>query len=242
MTSSVDERTDGLDEHEEFHPDVQVYDRTSADRWAGVEVRGYVTPELEILSRAKGGDGRTIYGILVPYNVRQRITPDLVEQFRMGAAAHQVSQPRRMKFAREHLKFGGTLIGRAAELDEQSVGLIGHLRAAKTPAGDEAVELAREGALDELSVGFRAVRSRRLPDGTVERVRADFLETALVLSGAYGQGARVLGVRSADGAGDQADGQDGIVDEPEDGMSVVHARALLLRHRPRIEIPRGLIS
>lgn len=241
MTSTMDE----LDESDEFAPDVQVHDRTNGDRWAGVEVRGYVTPELEILPSSKGGDGRTIYGILVPYGRAQRISRELTEQFRMGVAAHQINQPKRMKFAREHLKFGGTLIGRASELGEQSVGLIGHLRAARTPAGDEAVELAKEGALDELSVGFRAVRSRRLPDGTVERVRADFLETALVLSGAYGQGARVLGVRSIDEGGTELDAGGArleLTPDPDEGMSVVHARALLLRHRRRIEIPRGLIS
>jgi|GEM_PF-1052272 len=212
MSTGTDELEQDED-REDYAPD-GVHDRTDQERWAGVEVRGYVEPDLEILPRSKGGDGRTITGILVPFGRAQRIHEGLVEQFRTGAADHQLARPAMMKFAREHLKLGGTLIGRAHELRNDASGLWGALRASKTTAGDEAVTLVEDGALDELSIGFRAVRSRRLPDGTVERVRVDVLETALVLQGAYGKGARVTGLRSASGAQSHAQ-----------GMSVALARA-----------------
>jgi Escherichia/Staphylococcus phage prohead protease len=215
-----------LDEREEYAPD-GVHDRSDQERWAGVEVRGYVEPDLEILPRSKGGDGRTITGILVPFNRSQRIHEGLVERVRVGAADHQLARPAMMKFAREHLKLGGTLIGRAHELRNDTSGLWGALRASKTPAGDEAVTLVEDGALDELSIGFRAVRSRRLPDGVIERVRIDVLETALVLQGAYGRGARVTGLRSAEGAQDDAQGpEDAPAEQAPSGLSVAHARAL----------------
>lgn len=200
--------TDELEQDEgwgDYAPD-GVHDRSDASRWAGVEVRGYVEPDLEILPRSRGGDGRTITGILVPFNRSQRIHDGLTERVRSGAADHQLSRPAMMKFSREHLKLGGTLIGRAHELRNDAAGLWGALRASKTPAGDEAVTLVEDGALDELSIGFRAVRSRQLPDGTTERVRIDVLETALVLQGAYGRDARVTGLRSADGAQPGAQG------------------------------------
>lgn len=207
-----------------------VHDRSDPQRWNGVEVRGYLDPDLEILTRAKGGDGRTVIGRIVPYNVRQQITPNLVEMFRAGSAAHHVANPRRMRFAHEHVKLGGKVIGRATELREDAGGPIGYLRASATPAGDEALELVRDGVIDELSIGFHAVTDKRHPDGLVERVRVNILETALVLQGAYGQGARIQGLRSAE------DGQDVADDEPParetitaSGMSVVQARALAAR-------------
>lgn len=180
--------------------ELEVRDRSDAGRWPGIEIRGYAEPDLEILPRAKGGDGRTVVGILVPFNKVQRIHDGLTEVIRSGAADHQLAQPRRMKFAHEHIKLGGKLIGRAHETRNDASGLWGALRAAPgVQAADEAIALVEAGALDELSIGFRAVRSRRLPDGVIERVRIDVLETALVLEGAYGRGARVTGLRSQDG-------------------------------------------
>lgn len=234
-------------------PDREVHDRSDTRLWPDVQVRGYVTPEFEILSRAKGGDGRTVYGIAVPYGKRQRIHAGLEEAFRMGAAAHQVKNPRSMKFAREHIRLGGALIGRATELREDTAGLVVHLRAAPTPAGDEALTLVEEGALDELSVGFHPVRDKVHPDGLVERVRANFLEVAVVLQGAYGRGARIQGVRSADGAeqdaSDAPSGQDdqappgapGAPGETDEGTSVELLRAVAARARSRIVIVRGMI-
>lgn len=213
---------------EEYAPD-GVHDRTDQERWAGVEIRGYVEPDLEILSRAKGGDGRTVVGLAVPFGKTQRIHDGLTERVLTGSADHQLAQPRRMKFSREHLKLGGTLIGRAHEMRNDPAGLWVALRASRTEAGDEAVTLVEDGALDELSIGFRAVRSRRAPDGVIERVRIDVLETALVLEGAYGRGARVTGLRSTDGAAAsqrdaQAPAEPAQALEPG-GLSVAHARA-----------------
>lgn len=225
--------TEVEDEDLELRPG-DVHDRSDDRRWAGVEVRGYLEPDLEILSRAKGGDGRTIVGILVPYGKRQQIHEGLEEMFRMGAAAHQLARPRTMRLANEHVKLGGKVIGRATELREDSAGLVGHLRASATPAGDEALTLVEDGVLEELSVGFRAVRDKRHPDGLVERVRANFLETALVLEGAYGRSARVTGLRSTDAGQDEAQGGAEVRHEPPaaeapGGLSVVHARALAAR-------------
>lgn len=152
-------------------------------------------PELEIRSSAKGGDGRTIEGIAVPYGRRQRISSDLVEQFARGAFNAQLAAAHRVKFAREHPTHGGALIGRAVELRDDAAGLWGAWRVSATQAGDEALELARDGVLDELSVGFIERQNRRLDDGTIERVTAHLVEVSLVLAGAYGRGATVSAVR-----------------------------------------------
>ena len=155
------------------------------------------TPELEIRSAAKGGDGRTIEGIAVPYGRAQRIDSTLVEQFARGAFNHQLAAPNRVRFAREHVSLGGTLIGRAVELRDDAAGLWGAWRVSATPAGDETLTLIEDGVLDELSIGFRERQNRRLADGTIERVKADLVEVSVVLQGAYGRGALVSAVREA---------------------------------------------
>ena len=57
-------------------------------------------PDLEVRS---GGDGRTIYGIAVPFNAPMRITDNLVEQFARSSFNHQLAKPNRVKYAREHM-------------------------------------------------------------------------------------------------------------------------------------------
>lgn len=157
-------------------------------------IRGFA-PELEIRSTAKGGDGRTIEGIAVPYNQKQRIDAQLTEQFVRHAFDHQLNAPHRVRFSREHMDYGGTLIGRAVELRDDAAGLWGAWRVSATPAGDETLTLVEDGVLDELSIGFRERQNRREKDGTVTRVKADIVETSLVLAGAYGRGALVSAVR-----------------------------------------------
>lgn len=148
----------------------------------------------------KGGDGRTVFGIVVPYGRPTSNTPEygLIEQFRMGAFANQVRAPNRIPFARDHLPLGGTLIGTTKVLREDTTGLYGEFRVARTAAGDEALALIEDGALPDFSIGFRDGRNGRLPGGVTERITATLTEVAVLMEGAYGLvGANVGGVRSA---------------------------------------------
>lgn len=175
----------------------------------GVHFRSF-TPELEIRS---GGDGRTIYGIAVPYGRPQQIDSRLTEQWRSGAFDHQLTAARRIPFAREHLKRGGTLIGATQLLRNDAAGLYGEWRVSKTVAGDETLELIKDGALSELSVGFYERQNGQLPGGIVERVKADLFEVAAVLQGAFGQLATAAGVRSAECTCGHRDGKPSAVEE-----------------------------
>jgi hypothetical protein len=69
-------------------------------------------------------------------------------------------------------------------------------RISKTPLGDEAYELARDGVLTDMSVAFKPVSHRRTRDGVVERTKIDLGRVALVAAGAY-QGAQITAVRAA---------------------------------------------
>ena len=151
-------------------------------------------PDLQVRS---GGDGRTIFGIAVPWDAPTRINDSLVETFARGAFNHQLRDPSRVKFAREHVVLGGTLIGAAVALRDDAAGLYVELRASRTPVGEETLELVKDGALDQLSIAFRERQNRRLGGGVTERVKADLNEVAVVMEGAYGELAAAAGVRSA---------------------------------------------
>jgi len=156
------------------------------------------SPDLQVRASGQGGsDGRTVYGIAVPYNAPTRIDDNLVEQFARGAFNHQIDKPGRVKFSREHMLLGGELIGVASMLKDDAAGLYVELRTAKTPTGESTLELIKAGALDELSIMFREAKSRVLPGGVTERVIADLREVAIVMEGAYGELATAGGVRSS---------------------------------------------
>ena len=180
-----------------------------------------VSAELDIMrAEAGGSDGRTVFGILVPWNRPQRIDATLIEQFERGSADHVITAGERgqapgglpayrMHFSMDHQRHGGRPCGRTLLLRDDPAGLYGEWRVSATPTGDELIELIKDGVYRELSVGFRAAPqwSRRLPDGTLSRTRFDPFEAAAVLRGAYAEAAMVAGVRSEDA--DEGEGAEG---------------------------------
>jgi uncharacterized protein len=145
------------------------------------------------------GDGRTVVGIACPYD-----SPALIsgpggsyhEVFRRGSFARTISErgPSKVKFYAEHASRSLPL-GRAELLREDAAGLYCELRVSQTAAGDEALALIRDNALDALSVGFSPVReSRNESSGLVERTEVRLHEISAVSWPAY-DGARILAVR-----------------------------------------------
>jgi len=86
-------------------------------------------------------------------------------------------------------------LGKATILKEDTRGLYGEFRVSKTDAGDQALELVRDGVLTNLSVGFQPLKDRKTPSGIVERIKAHLAEVSLVTFGAYGDAAAVSVVR-----------------------------------------------
>ena len=156
-----------------------------------IENRAYET-DLEI---RKDGDGRTIAGIVVPYDVEQRIHHSLTEVFRRGAFARVIPNAHRVKLLVSH-DAQALPIGRATLLKEEAGGLYGEFRVSKGSRSDDILELVRDGALSEFSIGFQPIKDVRRPDGVVERIAAHLAEVSLVTFGAYGQAAQVAAVRN----------------------------------------------
>ena len=155
-----------------------------------IENRRY---NVEFELRLADGDGRTIYGMAVPYNKEQRINSTITEIFRKGVFADVIRAPHRVKLLRGHGE--NNVLGRATLLKETDEGLYAEFRISKTREGDEALELVRDGALDQLSIGFMPIKNRKRPDGVMERIKAHLAEVSLVTFGAYGDMAAVAGVR-----------------------------------------------
>lgn len=158
------------------------------------------------LERERKGDGRTVHGRAIPYNVEARIDHDFdgprVEVHRPGTFRNSTKDPGRVKAFSLHAHLRGDApVGVASMLDDKPDGLYAALRIAKTRAGDDALELVDAGVLDGLSVGFGDVRGgfkvTMRPDGAkhVEYTRARLGEISLVYGAAY-KGADISEIRS----------------------------------------------
>ena len=145
------------------------------------------------------GDGRTVVGIAVPFDAPAQIRDaagNYSEVFRRGAFARTIAERGdRVKFLAQHERRSLPL-GRARVLREDATGLYAEFRVSKTTAGDEALELIRDGALDALSIGFRPLRDRWSADrSSVDRLEVRLDEVSAVAFPAY-DGALIAAVRS----------------------------------------------
>jgi HK97 family phage prohead protease len=154
--------------------------------------------DLEVRS---GGDGRTVHGMVVPYDTPAEIphgSSSYLEEFRMGSFARSVAERGdRIKLLSQHNRESNPL-GRATSLVEDPRGLTGSFRISKTTQGDDALELIRDGSLDSFSIGFKPVTDEWAPNQrSVVRAEAVLLEVSVVSFPAYA-GAAISGVRCAE--------------------------------------------
>lgn len=143
-----------------------------------------------------GAGGRTLEGIVVPYNETTFLTEDPSgERFVAGSLTRTVTdRGARVKLFRSHDHTRA--VGRAVDWDpDNRRGLWGRFRIASTPAGNEVLDEVREGVLDAFSIGFRPLQARRGRDGVREVVEAALHEVSVAPMGAY-DGARVLALRT----------------------------------------------
>jgi hypothetical protein len=159
-------------------------------------LRRSFSPDLEVRS-----DGRTVSGLVVPWDQPTLVRDAGVsyrESFRPGAFTRTLVErgPERVKLLAQH-DTRQLPLGRAIVLREDAAGLYGEFRVSATTAGDEVLELVRDGALDGLSVGFRPIRENRSATGVLERLEVALHEVSLVAHPAYAD-ARVVAVRSQD--------------------------------------------
>lgn len=155
------------------------------------------------LALRDGGDGRTLMGPVMPWDVEALVLDrgrEVVETFQRGALA--ATDPARVPLTARHPTDAQQLpIGVTVELEERADAAWGAWRVSRTALGDEVLELARDGVPLGLSVGFMEVPggSRWSADRKrVTRTRAALDHVAVVRVAAYA-GAGVQGVRAAPG-------------------------------------------
>ena len=157
--------------------------------------RALVHADLEIRS---GGDGRTVYGLAVPFDRESTVNDGYgpyQEVFRRGAFARTINAgTAKVKLLGNHNRQKFPL-GKATTLTEDPSGLVGEFYISKTREGDEAIELVRDGVLDSFSVGFAPVKDRKAGKSLVERLEVKLREVSLVAFPAY-EGAAVAGIRA----------------------------------------------
>ena len=149
-------------------------------------------------------DQRTIIGVAVPFNTPTEVADygdTYREQFAAGAFARTIAErgPNRVKLLLQH-DDRRLPIGRAVALTETPSGLLAELAVSRTPDGDMALELARDGTLDGLSIGFQPVAQTRSGD-LVTRTEVKLREISLTGFPAYDT-ARVQAIRSKAAAPD----------------------------------------
>jgi uncharacterized protein len=167
--------------------------------------------DTEVLFRAAAVDSvdaehGVIAGIAVPYESPTKIGGGMTEVISRHAFGRQATKA---AAARVQLRWahqtGEVPIGRCTRLEDREDGLWAEF--AITPAlrdqpGSRAWEVHQslmDGALTDLSVGFRSLRNHMEEGGQFRHVRCHLVEVSVVPEGAYRE-AKVASVRDVDGA------------------------------------------
>jgi HK97 family phage prohead protease len=151
---------------------------------------------LSMSIRAVDTTARTVSGIVAPYDEISYLTPEPKGERIMRGAFKRSARERASKVLlfREHDHTHP--VGRAVSFSDSDEGLQGDFAIRSSELGDAALADIADGYLPQMSVGFKAIQSRRAADGAAEIVEAMLVEVSLVAIGAY-EGARVLAVRGA---------------------------------------------
>lgn len=149
---------------------------------------------------------RLMTAVVVPYGETSMSTPyPDGERFTRGAFTRNLTElaakGRRIKLFRGHDHSRALGFAERWDFDDPR-GLVGDFRIAETPQGDEAIREVELGLLDQVSVGFQALSTRRGLKGVREVMQARMLETSLTGLGAY-DGAVVVAMREQGAADDE---------------------------------------
>jgi HK97 family phage prohead protease len=142
---------------------------------------------------AKDGEGRReIMGVAAPYNVEATVSDGTTVKFLPGSLPTDGPAP---KLIQNHDLTQA--IGVVTERAEDENGVYFVARISKTAAGNDALELAKDGVLDAVSVGAEPIEAEYDDNGTLVVALARWVELSLVPLGAFPQ-AKVTQVAAAE--------------------------------------------
>jgi HK97 family phage prohead protease len=180
--------------------------------------------EFRAASAAAATDGRTLSVRAVPFGRAVQLRAGLHEQFEPDAFRAQVGAAHRILFRAGHpIERGGKVIddpervlGRVRAMSPAPDGLDVEIQMADTSRGRDALAQIRDGIVEQVSVGFVPVETRKdkIEGGTLlTRVSARLDHLALVEAGAYGDEATVTAIRDINGGAMSLDDLRRVIDE-----------------------------
>lgn len=156
-------------------------------------------------------------GLVAPWSATYEFEPNVTEEFAPGVFSKSIRERGDKIPLLEQHSTDRFPIGQSVAWEETSEGLVAEFRLARTPRAEEARQLALDGDVQGMSVGFRPIRNRvekRSGKKHVLRVEAMLDHVGMVNRSAYPT-ARVLAVREFD------------PDDPQSAPNLARARARL---------------
>jgi HK97 family phage prohead protease len=143
---------------------------------------------------AAAGDtpSRTISGVAVPYNVEAVVSDGTSVIFRPGSLPVEGKAPRLFMYHNASMPVG--IVTERVDTDE---GMMFTARISKTTLGDDALVMALDGTIDQVSVGVNPTKFAYDDEGNMIIEAADWMELSLVPIGAFGDAAPITEVAAS---------------------------------------------
>lgn len=174
---------------------------------------------LDVEAAAGDAPRREIRGLAAPYQVTATVLGGENVMFAPGSLPVDGKAPKLFMYHDASQPVG--LVTDRQEAADGS-GMLFTAKIAATAAGDEALQLAKEGVLDSVSVGVNVIDSYTMEDGTVVITAADWMELSLVPIPAF-SGATITDVAAT--AGTTPDTENNPIPNEETEVSEVEAAA-----------------
>jgi HK97 family phage prohead protease len=145
------------------------------------------------LDAAKGdAPRRTISGTAVPYNVPATVSDGTQVIFRPGSLPVEGKAPRLFMYHDASMP-----VGVVTERVDTEQGMMFSAKISATSLGNDALVMAQDGTIDQVSVGVSPTKFSYDEEGTMIIEAADWMELSLVPIGAFGDGANIVSVAAS---------------------------------------------
>ena len=145
------------------------------------------------LDAAKGdAPRRTISGTAVPYNVPATVSDGTDVIFRPGSLPVEGKAPRLFMYHDASMP-----VGVVTERVDTEQGMMFSAKISATALGNDALVMASDGTIDQVSVGVNPTKFSYDEAGTMIIEAADWMELSLVPIGAFGDGANIVSVAAS---------------------------------------------
>jgi HK97 family phage prohead protease len=145
------------------------------------------------LDAAKGdAPRRTISGTAVPYNVPATVSDGTAVIFRPGSLPVEGKAPRLFLYHSAEMP-----VGIVTERVDTEQGMLFSAKISATTLGNDALVMALDGTIDQVSVGVNPTKFSYDEEGTMIIESADWMELSLVPIGAFGDAANITKVAAS---------------------------------------------